>query len=262
VAKALDGIAVLVTRPVHQAENLCALIERQGGNAIRFPSIEIAEPRDKQKLADILQRLREFDIAIFISPNAVDYALQAMMDQGDGLPEHIKVAAVGKGSAGQLNKHGVSVDIFPSQQFNSEALLAMDEMQAVAAKRIVIFRGEGGRELLADTLSSRGAIVEYAECYRRSKPEVGTNELFDALSQGGLDIVTATSNEGLQNLCDMVAEPGRSDLLKLQLIVVSERTRRLAEELGFTQPAIIAQNASDEMLVEAITKWQESRPAS
>ena len=185
-----------------------------------------------------------------------------MTRQGCGLPEHIKVAAVGKGSARQLNKHGVSVDIFPSQQFNSEALLAMDEMQAVAAKRIVIFRGEGGRELLADTLSSRGAIVEYAECYRRSKPEVSANELLAALSQGKLDIVTATSNEGLQNLYDMVAEPGRSALLKLHLIVVSERSKRLAEALGFTKPAIIAHNASDEMLIEAIVKWQQARPAS
>ena len=250
---------MLVTRPLHQAENICSLIESQGGTVHRFPVIEIAEPRDTAKLVGILQRLNEFDIAIFISPNAVERGIKAIMEQG-GLPDHIKVAAVGKGSARELSKQGVSVDVFPTHQFNSEALLEMTEMQSVSGKRIIIFRGEGGRELLADTLSSRGAIVEYAECYRRIKPSIDTNDLVNQLSEGRLDIITVTSNEGLKNLYDLVDEPGRSDLLKLPLTVVSERTRQLAQKLGFIIPAIIADNASDEMLVQAIAHWYESHP--
>jgi len=261
VVKALDGVTVLVTRPLHQAENLCSLIESHGGKVQRFPVLEITGPRDKAKLKGILRQLKEYDITIFISPNAVERGIQAIMEQG-GLPEHIKVAAVGKGSAKQLIKRGIKVDIFPDQQFNSEALLAMKEMQSVSGKRIIIFRGEGGRELLAETLRLRGAVVNYAECYRRTKPSVDTNELVEQLSQGSLDVITVTSNEGLKNLYDMVGGPGRSDLLKLPLTVVSERTRQLAQELGFKIPAVVAENASDEMLVQAIVHWQESRAAS
>lgn len=252
---------MLVTRPVHQAEKICTLIESQGGSVLRFPVIEITKPRDTEKLDNILQRLSQFDIAVFISPNAVERGMQAIMEIG-GLPENIKIAAVGRGSARHLNELGIKVEIFPSQRFNSEALLAMDEMQSVSAKRIIIFRGEGGRELLADTLRSRGAEVEYAECYRRIKPTVNANEVVESLSQGKLDILTVTSNEGLQNLYDMVGAPVRTDLLKLPLIAVSERTRDLAQDLGFTKPAIVADNASDEMLVQAIVDWQESRTAS
>ena len=261
MAKSLDGLTVLVTRPVHQAEKLCTLIENQGGHVLRFPVIEITEPRDTAKLNNTIQHLSQFDIAVFISPNAAERGMQAITETGD-LPESIKVAAVGKGTARQLNELGVTVDIFPSEQFNSEALLAMVEMQSVSAKRIVIFRGEGGRELLADTLESRGAEVEYFECYRRIAPAVLTNELADELSQGKLDIVTVTSNEGLQNLYNMVGEPGRTDLLKLPLVVVSERTRDLAQKLGFTIPAVVADNASDEKLVQAIVDWQASRAES
>ncbi|WP_455200806.1 uroporphyrinogen-III synthase [Kaarinaea lacus] len=258
MAKTLDGLTVLVTRPVHQAEKLCSLIESQGGNVLRFPVIEITEPRDTARLSNVLQRLNQFDIAVFISRNAAERGIQVIMETG-GLPEGMKVSAVGKGTASQLNKMGVSVDIFPTEQFNSEALLAMHEMHAVSSKRVIIFRGEGGRELLADTLKSRGADVEYAECYRRIAPPIVTNELVDALSQGTLDIMTVTSNEGLHNLYDMVGEPGRTDLLKLPMVVVSERTRELAQKLGFTVPAIVADNASDEKMVQAIVDWQASR---
>ena len=257
MAKSLDGICVLVTRPAHQAEKLCNLIESMGGKARRFPVIEIAPSRDLNRLTEIVQRLAEFDIVIFISPNAADLGIQAIMKHG-GLPKNVKVAAVGKGTARRLNALGVEVDIFPTEQFNSEALLATEELQTVSEKRIVIFRGEGGRELLADSLRERGARVEYAECYRRIKPRVKANELLGSLSQGELDIITVTSNEGLQNLVDMVGEQSQPELFKLPLVVVSERARDLAQDLGFMIPAIVADNASDEMLVQAIEGWQES----
>jgi len=251
----LQGVTVLVTRPAHQAEHLCQLIEAHGGVAIRFPLLTIKGPSNPQALDEIMGRLAEFDIAIFISPNAVEFGMQAI-ESHDGLPPSIKIAAVGQGSARSLAQLGIKTDIFPTQQFNSEALLAMEEMQGVAEKRVVIFRGEGGRELLAEILRERGAHVEYAECYRREKPRLDTKELASQLSQGNIDIITLTSSESLQNLYDLAQEPARSSLLTLPVVVISERTQLLAKQLGFQQPAIIAEKAGDEAIVQALLNWR------
>ena len=252
--KPLEGITVVVTRPVHQAHSLCQLIESCGGTALRFPVLEIGEPQDPHGLSDLIKRLGQFDIAIFVSPNAAQWGMKSIQAFG-GFPAHVKVAAVGQGTAKKLTELGVSVDIFPTEQFNSEALLAMDEFIKVAGKHIVIFRGEGGRELLADTLGARGADVEYAECYRRLRPATNTAKLHEQLTSGAVDIITVTSNESLQNLYDMVGETDRQYLLNVPLIVVSDRGQQLALELGFNNPAIIAEKASDQALLEAVIHW-------
>jgi len=102
----LRGVRVLVTRPAQQAEGLARLIEQTGGAAIRLPTIEIAEPRDGAALARLIERLDEFDLAIFISPNAVRLGLARVLARGP-LPERLEVAAVGQASAAELRRLGV-----------------------------------------------------------------------------------------------------------------------------------------------------------
>lgn len=255
---ALAGTHVVVTRPAHQADNLCHLIEAQGGCPIRFPVLEIAAPRDLARLDGIISRLSEFDIAIFISPNAVSHAMVNIAGKG-GMPPHVQVAAVGQASAKALAAYNQLIDLYPKDSFNSEALLDLDELKQVAGKKIVIFRGEGGRELLADTLTQRGAEVEYAECYRRVKPNIDVQPLLQHWQHGEVDIIISTSNEGLQNLLEMVTESGRQMLLNTQLLLVSERSAEFAQQLGFTQPPIIATKASDEALLQALIEWRQSK---
>jgi uroporphyrinogen-III synthase len=257
MAGALDGIHVVVTRPAHQAEPLCELIEQQGGQAIRFPVLEIVEPRDHDALFAIIDRLANFDLAIFISPNAVHRALN-LIDARGGLPPALAIAAVGRASAKALAQHGCTAVITPQQKFDSEALLTMGELQQVTGKRIVIFRGEGGRELLADTLRARGAQVDYAECYRRAKPDTDVNPLLQHWVRNEVDIIIVTSNEGLHNLYELVGELGRQWLMKTPLVVVSERTAELARQMGFTQPSIIATKASDDALLQALIDWAQA----
>jgi uroporphyrinogen-III synthase len=257
-AKPLAGVTVVVTRPAHQAEGLCQLIETNGGTALRFPVLDIDGPADPVAVTATINRLAEFDIAVFISPNAVQWGLKLV----DSWPPNIKIAAVGLGSARELTRHGIKPDICPEQQFNSEAVLALEDMQQVAGKRIIIFRGDGGRELLADTLRDRGAQVEYLECYRRVRPTIDPALLTVPLQHAAVDIITVTSNEGLENLLAMTGEPARAALTRLPLIVVSERTRERAQELGFQGPVILARQASDEALLEAVIDWQtETRSA-
>lgn len=250
----LSGVGVLVTRPAHQAEPLCQLIEEAGGKPVRFPAMEIVAAEHSDALKALVRQLSDFDIAIFISPNAVQKAVNLVRSYGE-FPASLRIAAVGRGSARALEKQGLKVDIFPATRFDSEALLAMDEMRDVSAKRIIIFRGEGGREMLAETLKARGAKVEYAEVYQRVMPEADATHLMRAWAHGDIHIVTVTSSESLRNLYDMLGQLGRRWLQQTPLVVVSERTAELAKELGFKKYPIVAERASDDAIVDAVRQW-------
>jgi len=243
----LAGLGVLVTRPKPQAEELCAAIEAQGGHAICCPVIEIADPVNLALLPPLVDRLDEFDIAIFISPNAVVKAVSLLMRLERKLPANLCVAAIGQGTAKALLANGIKVDIFPSEQFNSEALLSQDAMLQVQHKRILIFRGVGGRELLAETLRKRGATVSYAEVYRRIKPSIDVVALLDKWSI--IDVVIVTSNEGLRNLYEMIGSEGCSRLLATQLVVSSHRVADLAKKMGFIKMARVASAVSNEAII-------------
>lgn len=252
----LQGIYIAVTRPEHQAANLCQLLEQHGAQVLRFPVIEIKQ-NPTTEFFSIIKHLSEYDMAVFISANAVSIALNIIRSNGDW-PNSLKIAAVGLATAKALENSGKTVNIFPKERFNSEALLALDAMQDVTGKKIVIFRGHGGRDLLADTLINRGATVDYAECYQRIKPNINVAPLLQALRDQKLDIIVVTSNEGLSNLYEMVGESGRKPLLNTPLLVVGERATKLAKHLQFHNDIIVAERASDDSLLSALSKWRKN----
>lgn len=258
----LDGVGVMVTRPAHQAEPLCERISAAGGNPYRFPVLEILEPSDSGPLMAIIDDLDRYDMAIFISPNAVNQAMNLILARRT-LPEHLQLATVGRRSAAELRHFiGRDADVFPKQRFDSEALLELPEVQNVAGRRIVIFRGDGGRELLANTLRERGAEVTYAEAYRRGRPGADVGTLQRAWARGDIDIITMTSGEGLRNLFDMVGKLARQWLQRTPIVVASEQQRDLARELGFRQEPLLAEGAGDEAIIAALEAWNRQRMAT
>jgi uroporphyrinogen-III synthase len=240
----LAGLKILITRPVHQSERLCQLITAQGGQPIRLPTIEIVEVADKSALFACCQRLDELDIVIFISTNAVEKTLPILLTQR-ALPPALQVIAVGKSTAETLNAWGIPA-LCAAPPFNSEAVLAMSQLQAevVTGKKIVIFRGEGGRELLADTLRQRGATVDYVSVYCRTQPSVPEWAIQP------VDIITITSREGLQNLLTMLE--GQAWVRQTPLVVMSQRILSAAQKLGVQAPIFVAPQASDEGLVAGL----------
>jgi uroporphyrinogen-III synthase len=128
----------------------------------------------------------------------------------------------------------------------------MPAMHRAASRRIVIFRGQGGRELLGNSLRERGASVSYAEVYRRAKPALAPDELLQRWVQGRIQAVIVSSADSLLNLFDIVGEAGQQYLRNTPLIAVSARIIQLAQRLGFSQALLIAREASDEALVEAL----------
>jgi uroporphyrinogen-III synthase len=231
------------------------MILAQGGRPIAFPAIEIDDPLDPGPVQDLLSQLSNFDIAIFISPNAVSHGLALL--PGHILPAGLKVGAVGKGTARALAEAGQRAEILPEGRFDSEALLDTPALQQVAGLRILIFRGEGGRPLLGDSLRQRGAEVAYAEVYRRTLPDTDAQEM-RALWSAEVQIVTATSNDILDNLAAMLGPQGIHQLQQTPLVVISERMRSHAQALG-CQQIILAQRADDPSLLEALCLWANSR---
>ena len=246
---------IVVTRPAHQAQRLCELIEKHGGQPIRFPVLEIV-PKIDAEFLQLIKHLSDYHLAIFISPNAVNHALSAIEAHG-GLPAQMHVAAVGKATAAALSEKNYSVDIAPEDKFDSESLLALPALHNVRGQNIIIFRGVGGRELLADTLKQRGARVHYGECYQRRKPTHDAQPLLQQWEQQALDIIIITSVEGLKNLIDLVGQAAQEQLFDTPLLVVSERMAEEARQLGFKASIVCAAKAGDEQVLDALIQWSK-----
>jgi uroporphyrinogen-III synthase len=168
------------------------------------------------------------------------------------LPPRLAVATIGRGSMRELERYGVKQVAAPAR-FDSEALLDLPEMREVAGKRIVIFRGEGGRELLGATLAARGAAIEYAECYRRSRPQADATPLYKAWERNELHATTATSSDGLRNLVGLAGKSDAPWLRRTPLFVPHPRIERTARELGL--PTVVLTAQGDAGLVRGLTQW-------
>jgi len=250
----LEGLTVVNTRPKYQAESLSDIIRKAGGTAVEFPVIEIAPLKDPHTLKAKIKKLYEADIAIFISVNAVDAAM-TISDSYKQWPENVMIASVGQATALKLDYYGLTASIKASGPFNSEALLLLPELQNLTGKKVVIFRGVGGRELLADTLRARGAFVEYIECYRRLIPASDPTRLYQCWDEGRKPLIVVTSNEGLRNLLTMVNNEHQRNLLSSALVVVGERAVGLASELGFKQKPVLSSTVTNKAIFEAIQNW-------
>lgn len=250
--KPLAGLNILVTRPREQSLSLSQGIAAAGGVALVFPLLETVPLEDSSALDAQLARLGQYQLAIFISPAAIRHGMSAVARAG-GLPAGLRVAAVGQGGARALRAQGVSTVIAPQERFDSEALLALPELQAVKGWRILIFRGEEGRELLGDTLAMRGAAVEYAACYRRLKPDLDMAALLNARP----DALTLTSREALAHLWAQAGSEARSKLTSLPLFAPHERIAQAARELGWQEA--IATAGGEDGLLAGLLEWGRHR---
>lgn len=237
----LAGRTIVVTRPQAQAAPLAEAIAAAGGKPLLFPLLDISPAADPAPLAAAIDRLADYTLAVFISPNAVDYSLPAILAAGPW-PAGLTPAAVGLGTVKALAAHGVGGCVAPSERFDSEALLELPALQAerVGGRRVAIFRGDGGRELLADTLRHRGAVVDCIPCYRRSAPAGGAASLMVAWRAGTLDAITVSSSEGLRYLVDMLDAAGRARLAATPLFVPHARIAENARLLDLQQVVLTA----------------------
>ena len=248
----LAGRRIVVTRPAGQNEGLAELIRAEGGEPIVFPVLEILDLDDTRALVAAADRLHEYDLAVFISPNAVDKALN-VIGARRAWPPGLRAATIGRASERALARYGVADVIAPSGRFDSEALLALPQLADVQGWRVVVFRGDGGRELLGDTLRERGATVDYIECYRRVRPNADVEPLLKRWGRGEIDAVTVSSSEGLRNLYDMLGKLGQAWLKRTPLLAPHARIVENARALGCEW--VIETGPADEGLCEGLVAF-------
>ena len=250
-ANPLSNKTILITRPDGRENHLRQLIEQAGGKVIHYPVIHIQPPPelDITQLVHLREKLHSFTVAIFISPTAVEQSRIYF----PALPEHFTIVAIGSKTTEALQEQNISVDIEASRH-NSESLLKdpFFQMPKIQGQRILIFRGTGGRALLGDTLTRRGAQVRYVETYQRELPPHPPLNEQEILS---ISAITISSNEGLDNLITLMEDP--SLLIDTPLVVPSPRAQTLARQHGF-KIIITAENATDEAATKALLDYFSS----
>ena len=229
-----SGQHVVITRPTGQAEHLATLLVEQGMHPIFFPVLTIHDCADITPVLEAAIALDTYDLAVFVSPNAIEKALDIILPRR-AWPAHVPALALGKMSEQALVRRGVTHVISPPLRFDSEALLELPELMAVTGKRIIIFRGETGRELLGETLMARGAEVHHVACYRRLASKADPGPLLKRWEAGTLDAVTLTSSEGLRCFFTMIGHLGQAWLKKTPVFVTHQRIATQASALGLQQ---------------------------
>ena len=238
---------IAITRPAEQAKKLAVLIQHAGGTPILFPLIEITPLADYALFDKAISQINDYDWAIFISSNAVQNGMPRLVKQS--IPKSLKFAAIGPVTAQELIGFGVKQVLIPNDRFDSEALLALPEMQK--PKKVMIFRGVGGREILAETLIARGATVTFAECYQRTNPQTNCDLLAQLYVKKNLQGIVVTSSEAMRHLLDLA--DGESWLKNTPIFV--NHARVADEALAKRLIVHIADTGGDEaMLRRLITK--------
>lgn len=250
----LAGLGVLVTRPEPQAAPLVRLLEQLGARVFLLPAIEIVAADDRPQLRASLGPIDRFDWVLFVSANAVRFGTFLLDARHPP-----KIAAVGPATAAAVGNAGFTVSLVPAGGFDSEALLATPELNDVARRRVLIVRGDGGRELLGDELRRRGAEVAYAEVYQRrcAQPAPGVVPAVEqAWSEGRIHVVTATSAELLRCLVEILSQEGRERLAKSVLLAGGARIADAARAMGHEGEIVVAHAADDAHLTDALIEWR------
>lgn len=243
---------ILVTRPAPAAEELASRLRLLGRVAWTLPLIEFTPGVDLDRLPDHLAELQDQDLVFILSQQAIHYAQPAMKRANATWPVSLNYYAIGRSTALALHAASGLDVVWPHERETSEVLIQIPALQQVAGKRALILRGNGGRELLAETLQARGATVQFVECYQRCA------KIYQGATEGRrwrdrqIDTLVVTSGEMLQQLYSLFPEIDREEwLLHCRLVVVSERLATRARELGW-RDITVADGADNDALLRAL----------
>ncbi len=247
----LFGRRILVTRPRHQADELCNLLADDGAEVLVQPAIEIEPPPTWGPVDQAISDIDQFDWLVFSSSNGVHYFLSRVLQRTGGdlrCLGSVKLAAVGPGTADALASYYLKVDLVPSE-YRAEALAAALEGEARDGRRFLLIRASRGRETLVEELSRCGGSVAQVVCYTSSDVTLPEVEVAEALRTGTIDWITVTSSAIARSLHALFG-----DLLgRARLASISPITTATLRELGY-QPAAEAATYTMAGVAEAIRR--------
>lgn len=169
---------VIVTRPAAQTGEWVAALRRLGVDAVALPLIDIEAIADPAPVRAAWQRLGRHALVMFVSANAVQHFFAAA---AGAWPVGVLAGATGPGTARALRNAGVPPALVvepPAEEgrFDSEALWRQLAARDWRGRRVLVVRGEDGRDWLSDALRAAGAEVEFVAAYRRTAPSWGADE--------------------------------------------------------------------------------------
>ena len=246
-----SGRRILVTRPHGRAEGLCRALSDHGLTPLRLPVLTLGPAPDLEALKQVFGRLDRFERVIFVSAAAAS-GLRRYWPIGRQWPAGAVALAVGRATADAAVEQGFPRPRVPDAGQDSEALLALPELQSVENLNVLIVRGNGGRELLSETLRRRGAHPVYAETYSRGALAQAPAEFLRLGRRGAIDLLTSTSNQTLDGLVAATPAADREWLLRLPLLVSAERQEVHARETGYRGSVRVAASSGDEDMLTAI----------
>ncbi|MGV3346641.1 uroporphyrinogen-III synthase [Enterobacteriaceae bacterium LUAb1] len=245
-------MSILVTRPSPAGDMLVRRLHAMGQAAWAMPLIEFAPGRDLNRLSGAMRLLQTGDLLFVLSSQAISYANHLLQKETSSWPSNVSYYAVGHTTAMALHKVCRQHVTWPHEQEISENLIQLPALQHIAGKRALILRGNGGRELLVETLKARGAEVILCECYQRCAKIYNGAEEAHRWRKRHVDTLVVTSGEMLQQLFELIPPAARIEwLLRCKLIVVSNRLATLARETGW-QKIIVAESADNDALLRAL----------
>lgn len=243
---------VIVTRPQHQVGPILNRLQQLGYSHIHHPLMHIAPLADDNNAGYLRQRIQnidEYQAVVVVSMNAAEIGLQWLDNYWPQYPVGIDWIAVGPSTAEILTNAGLTVHC-PASGFDSEAMLTLpclNPMQ-MAGKKVLLWRGIGGREMLASTLRAHGAVVDYAELYERQEIQYGAQQWQTALQNNA--VLMLSSTQALDILCSQLPNAA---VYVSTLIVPSERSSVDAKARGFKH-VITAASARDEDMLACLAQ--------
>lgn len=240
----LNNITLWITRPKNQAKNLTELLEKRGATVVHLPMMEIETlPLDKAAIKK-LKKVNQYDMAFFISTNAAHIGMELIESYIPELPTEISYFSPGPATARVIQNYGLKV-AYPDKPVRTEGILILPELRKILQnetkkkKKAIIFRGKGGRELLANTLKSKGVDVDYLEIYRRTIPDYEEKYLKDILHNKLPDGIVFSSAEAIQNF-KFLFEKIDPNFTNIHVFVSSPRLKTVAESVGFESISLLA----------------------
>lgn len=247
----LSGLRVLNTRPLKQSHELNHRIKQANGLPVSFPALEIISC---QHWFHLLPNLDNVQQAIFTSANAVTCSFPIFSEKQVTWPEHIQNTAIGKGTAAALQSQHVRIDNIP-EIADSEHLLMLNALQAIHNETILLFKGEGGRALIANTLIKRGARLIELNVYQRVVPDINREHLERLWRDECVDIILFTSQEAIRNIVSIPDKNVKAWLKRTPCLVISERLAQYASMTGIQNIAV----CSPDSIIDALNQFNKGR---
>jgi uroporphyrinogen III methyltransferase / synthase len=198
----LAGLTILVTRSASQAPAFRQSLEAQGATVLEMAALEIGSPSSWEALDGAIAQLNTFDWLFLTSANGVEYFFERLIAQGKDARtlSGVKIAVVGRKTAASLQAKGLTPDFIPPNYVADDLVAHFSDLDNLGHLRCLFPRVEsGGREVLVQQLTAKGATVVEVSAYQSQCPAAIEPQILTALQQQAIDVITFASSKTVEH---------------------------------------------------------------